>query len=351
MNPRGLTFIPIALLSLVLLSSCGKSQGSDRPSEGAAIRVETYTVESVAEPQRLELAGEVVARARVELSSKVAGRVSDIPVTEGSRVKKGELVLRIDAPELVFAVTQAEAAEKAAQLNLETATRQGDRFRRLAEGEVVTQRDLELALVAEAAAQARYEEARAGAEMHRRNLSYADLRAPREGRVVKRLVREGDLAVPGKPLLVLEDDQAPEVRVTVPAQAGWPVDAGAPAEIDFESGSMDPLPAVVNRLTPTADNHTRELYLRADGLSAPGGTFVKAVLLGDPVETIRVPGEALVRRGALTGVYVVQDGRAVLRWLRLTSDGAVAAGLTPGEVVILAPPASLENGSLVEVAS
>lgn len=351
MIPRGLIWIPIALLSLFPLSSCSNSQGSDREVEGAAVRVETITIEPVVEPQRLEMAGEVVARNRVELSSKVAGRVADIPVTEGSRVSRGALVLRLDAPELTFALTRAEAAEKSAELNLETATRQGERFRRLAAGEVVTQRDLELALVAEAAARAQYEEARAAVEMHRRNLAYAELRAPREGRVVKRLVREGDLAVPGRPLMVLEDDQTPEVRVTIPAQLGWPIGVGSPAVINFESAGMEPLPAVVDRVTPTADNHTRELYLRAEGLSVPGGTFVKAVLLGDALETIRVPENALVRRGALTGVYVVQEGRAVLRWLRLTSDKTVAAGLSPGEVVVLAPPVSLRNGSLVEVAS
>lgn len=351
MNPRGMIWIPFAFLSLLLFTSCGQSQGSDREIEGAAVAVETFTVQPVVEPQRLEMAGEVVSRNRVEVSSKVSGRVAGIPVTEGTRVKRGELVLRLDAPELVFALAQAEAAEKAARLHQETASRQAERFRRLAAGEVVTPRDLEMALVAEAAAEAEYEQARAASEMHRRNLSYAELRAPREGRVVKRLVREGDLAVPGKPLLVLEDDLDPEVRVTLPAGLGWPIGPGSPAEIVFQSKGMEPLPAVVDRMTPTADNHTRELYLRAEGLSAPGGTFVQAVFLGEPRESIRVPEEALVERGALTGVYVVQEGRAVLRWLRLTSDGTVAAGLAPGEVVILAPPASLGNGTLVEVAS
>ena len=64
---------------------------------------------------------------------------------------------------------------------------------------------------------------------------------------------------------------------------------------------------------------------------------------------LRVPADALVHRGSLTGVYVAADGRAALRWLRLSPDGRVLAGLAGGEQVILSPPAGLEDGDPVEV--
>jgi membrane fusion protein (multidrug efflux system) len=106
----------------------------------------------------------------------------------------------------------------------------------------------------------------------------------------------------------------------------------------------------VDRVSPGADRYTIVAYLRADGLIAPSGTFVRANLFGsEEVGALRVPAEALVRRGPLTGVYVVQDGRAALRWLRLSPDGRVQAGLTENEVVVLEPPVGLEDGDRVEV--
>jgi hypothetical protein len=58
-----------------------------------------------------------------------------------------------------------------------------------------------------------------------------------------------------------------------------------------------------------------------------------------------------VERGSLEGVFTVEDGRASLRWLRLTPDGRVLAGLSPGDSVILNPPADLRNGDAVEAGS
>lgn len=347
---RGLWIILI-LSSPLALAACGNDEGSassrrDRPVHS----VQAMVLEPNTEPARLEVTGEVAARNRVEVASKVAGRIVEIPVTEGTPVEAGDLLVRLDAPELVSALAQARAGEEAARLEYETAQRQAERYRRLAEGEVVTSRDLELALVAESGARASYERARASREMNERNLTYAQLRAPHKGVVVRRLARAGDLATPGRALLVIEDTERREVRVTLPAGLAWPVSAGDRAEISLVTRD-ETLRAMVDRVTPTADRHTIEAFLHAEGLDVPSGTYVKAVLLGEPVTALRVPPEAQLRRGPLTGVFTVQEGRASLRWVRLTTDGRVQAGLSPGDSVVLAPPADLENGDRIEVSS
>lgn len=355
MNLR--TRIPsLPLVSMVALlavgaQSCGRSQGSPVPAERPAILAQVITIQSTVEPDRYEVVGEVVARNRIEVASKIAGRIVALPVTEGSRVKKGDLLARVDAPELVSALAQAEAAENAARLDWETAQRQAERFQRLAKGEVVTQRDLELAVSAEAGAKANYERTKALREMSERNLSYSELRAAGSGVVVQRMVREGDLATPGRTLLVMEETGAPEVRITIPAQNAAHLAPGSRAEVMTDPEDTTVVAAVVDRVTPSAVNHTLEAFLRGDGLPERRGTFVTAVLFGDPVEAIRVPPEALVHRGPLTGVFVVREGHAVLRWLRLGSGGRVEAGLSPGDSVVVAPPATLETGRPIQVQS
>jgi RND family efflux transporter MFP subunit len=354
------TRIPARLLSLLFpmaallaagAQSCGKSQGSSNHDAGPALTAKVVTIQSTMEPDRYEVVGQVVARNRVEVASKIAGHIAALPVTEGSRVKKGDLLARVDAPELLSALAQAQSAEDAARLEWETAQRQAERYRRLAKGEVVTPRDLELAISAEAGANANYERAKALREMSERNLSYSELRAGSPGVVVQRMVREGDLATPGRTLLVMEETGAPEVRITVPAQSGARLAPGSPAEILSDPEGSAAVSAVVDRVTPSAVNHTLEAFLRGDGIPERRGTFVTVALFGDSVKAIRVPPEALVHRGPLSGVFVVRDGRAALRWLRLGSGGRVEAGLSPGDSVVVAPPATLESGRLIQVAS
>jgi len=342
-----LLFIALAMGA----SSCGNSDSAENHEAQLPLAVETYEVHLATEPARMEVAGEARSRNRIEIASKISGRVLELPVTEGSRVRRGDLLVKLDAPELTSALLQARAAEEAAHLQWQTASRQAERYRRLAAGEVVTERDLELALVAEAGAKAGYERARAVTGMSRQNHEYAELRAPRDTRVVSRRIREGDLANPGQPLLVLEDDYRPEIRVTLPAQLEWTITAGDPAEVRIDPSSPLTISAAVDRIAPSADHHTLEVFLSADSLSVPSGTFVRVAFLGGPTEVIRVPEQALVKRGPLTGVYVVHDEVVTLRWLRMTPDGRVAAGLKPGEHVVLDPPSLIEAGQQVEVIS
>jgi len=351
MTIRKLT-LPVLLLVLIApgLSSGGGDSSDSALNDGPAIAVRAITVGATAEPSRLDLSGELVAKNRIQVASKVAGRIVSFPVTEGSRVRRGQLLVQVDSPELASALAQSRAAEQAAQLAMETAVRQAERFRRLAQDEVVTARDLEMVELGEAGARASYESARAMREMSERNLGYAELRASQDGVVVRRLARAGDLATPGRPLLVLENPEDLEVRVTLPASLDFPVDPGARAEVTPASGEGKTFPATVDRVTPGADRHTIEAFLRVSDLDALSGTFVRASLFGpEEISTLRVPAEALIHRGSLTGVFVIQDGHAALRWLRLTSDGRVQAGLIANEQVILDPPADLDDGDPVEV--
>ncbi len=332
------------------LSSCGSDSDNATASDGPAVQVTAMTVEPATEPMRLELSGELDAVNRINVASKIAGRIASFPVTEGTHVRRGDLLVKIDSPELVSALAQSQSAESAAKLAMETATRQADRFRRLAADEVVTPRDLEMMELAEAGAKSDYERARAMREMSERNLGYAEMRAPQDGVVIQRMARAGDLALPGRPILSLENPQDLEIRVTLPATTDFDVAPGMKAEVYTGLEGDTAYPAVVNRVTPGADRHTIVAYLRADGLEAPSGTFVRAFLFGpEASDVLRVPDEALVRRGALTGVYVISDGRATLRWLRFSPDGRVEAGLNAGEQIVLSPPAGLEDGDPVEV--
>ncbi len=331
-------------------TSCGTGESATPEEHKAAVPVRAEAIRPAGERARIDAAGELLARDRVDVATKVAGRILELPVTEGSTVRRGDVLARLDSPELVSALAQSKAAEEAARLNAEISERQAARFRRLAASQVVTAHDLEMMEVAAAGARAAHEQAKAMAAMSRQNLDYAVLRAPRDGVVLRRFARSGDLALPGQPVISMEDPGDLEVRITLPAETGWTVMPGDSASVSAALAGNGSCPAVVDRVSPGADRHTIEAFLRADGLSAPSGSFVRATLFGPRTEdALRVPEDALVRRGPLTGVFLVQDGRAALRWIRLAGDGRVVAGLTAGDSVVLSPPADLEDGDAVEV--
>lgn len=350
MTLKTLVLTPLVLAAAVGLSSCGKGDGAPAGEQGPVVPVKITVAEPVNEPARLDLSGELVARNRIEVATKVAGRILEIPVTEGTPVKTGDVLARLDSPELTSALAQSQAAEEAARIHFETSSRQLERMQRLVKGQVVTPRDVEMTEMEAAGAKASYERAKAMTEMSRRNVEYAVLRAPMNGVVVRRTARAGDLAVPGRPVVVLENPSDLEVRITLPAEMEWPLGPGDRAEVRIPLGNGEPRPAVVDRVVPGADGHTVEAFLRVEDVKAPSGSFVRASLFGaDSTGAIRLPDTALIRKGPLTGAFVVRDGRALLRWLRLGPDGRVMAGIDPGDSVVTAPPADLEDGDPVEV--
>jgi multidrug efflux pump subunit AcrA (membrane-fusion protein) len=151
-------------------------------------------------------------------------------------------------------------------------------------------------------------------------------------------------------LLVLEDDSTPEVRATLPSDLDVPLAAGGEARVRFSDGVQ--VDATLDRVEPSADLHTRVVYLSLPETGRPTGTFVQ---VGFPVprgdSAIHVPEGSLIVRGPLRGVFVIEGDRAILRWLRLDENGHVLSGLSEGEAVVLSPSTELKDGSRVEVAS
>jgi RND family efflux transporter MFP subunit len=338
----------LALLSgaAIAVAGCGDETSHAGASDTTAVRVDTRVVTATMEPRRFAVSGVVEARNRVEVATRVSGRIAELPVTEGEPVREGQLLARLDAPELRAAADQARAAVDAARLAFEVASRQAERMERLADRDVVTRRDFELADLGREQARTALAHAETQQRSAESNLAYAILRAPGDGRVVERRARPGDLAVPGRPIVILVDDGEPEIRITVPADGSRRVLPGMAAEI---AGGATALSGSVSRVVPSADNHITAAYVGIPGLDLPPGTYVSVTVFEDrETEVLRVPSEAVVRRGPLTGVFLVRDGRAVLRWLRLGDGEAVLAGLEPGESVVLNPPSGLTDGALVE---
>lgn len=286
-------------------------------------------------------AANLVSERHATLSTRLSAIVRDVPVEEGARVARGQLLVQLGDEDLRAALAAAEGA-------LAAASAHERRLRDLLAQRAATPAELEQAEAQRAQAEAAVAAAKA-------NLSYAALRAPFAGTIQSRKVNTGDLVGPGRPLVELEAG-ALEVQATLSESEAQGLAVGQ--KLAFESGGRRG-EARITALAPGGDPLSHRRFLRARVLSSDpslrSGAFARVALpsaAAAPREAW-VPSSALVERGDLTGVFVVADGRAELRWISLGEPAGdrvpVRAGLKPGEAVVDAPGA-LRDGQPVEVA-
>ncbi len=287
-------------------------------------------------PQRVAagLAAEAVVEAQVQatVAAQVAGRLVEVRVDAGQAVRRGDVLLRIDARE-------AAQATQAAASRLSVARAQYERSRQLREQNFISQAALDRA-------RSEFDSARAEAAQSGVGLGHATVTAPIAGVVARRHAELGEMAAPGRPLLTLYDPAGLRVVAAVPQQRLAAVRAARAAVVEFpELGRRIEVPAFT--VLPGADAATHVSLVRvnlpaADGV-APGMAARVTFVTGDS-ERLVVPASALVRRGELTALYVVDPARAVpvLRQVRLGETYAgelveVLAGLAAGERIALDP--------------
>jgi RND family efflux transporter MFP subunit len=285
-------------------------------------------------------AGTIAAAERATLSTRLSAAVRAVHVEEGAAVARGQLLVSLEDADVRAQLAAAETA-------LAAAAAHERRIAVLAAERAATPSELE-------AARAERARAEAGVAAARANLRYTEIRAPFAGTVQARRVDAGDLVGPGQPLVEMQGGTL-EVQATLSEAEARGLAVGQ--RIAFDAGEVSG-EARITALTPGGDpvSHRRGLraHVVASGAGLRSGSFARVRLpgAGGRTEGAWVPRSALVQRGDLTGVFVVEDGRALLRWLSLGEPVGdvvpVRAGLAPGERVVDAPGA-LRDGDAVEV--
>ncbi len=354
--------IAIAVAALVaggLLASAGAllAQGNDGKPAAAAtaassgpLAAGTVALRDVADVYAADATIEAVRQATV--SAQIAGTITQFYVDAGDRVKRGQLLVRIDTRESDAQVSAGRAGVAQAEAGLSQAQLNYERTQSLIKQGFVSQAALDKADADLKAAQAAVEVARAGSTQAVTARSYAELRAPIDGVVSQRLMELGELATAGKPVLMLHDPAQLRAVGAVP-QFVLPQVAGA------KSAQVE-LPTLGKTLTATRVVVLPAADARAElGADVPAGvvpgTTAKVLLPTGTARKLVMPAAAVLRRGELTAAYVVgADGRPQLRQIRVgervtaldssaESLVEVLAGLIEGERVALDPLAAAGN--------
>jgi membrane fusion protein, multidrug efflux system len=292
--------------------------------------------------------GVVEAVRQTVVSAQVPGAVVALPVKAGERVRAGQVLLRLDSRAAEQQAGAAAAQLRAARAAQEAATKEFERQKLLFQKNYIGQAALERAEAQYKSTQAQSEAQVAAANAARTESGFYVVRAPYDGMVSDVAVVLGDMAMPGRPLLILYDPSALRVTAALPQTA-----APGPASV-LQAELPGTVPARVApvrwQLLPAVDPATHTVQLRLDlppGTAAAPGMFARAWVPGGTGTDRRlsVPLRAVVRRAELTAVYVIgADGRPLLRQVRLgpvSGDQVeVLAGVEAGERVALDPQAA-----------
>jgi RND family efflux transporter MFP subunit len=202
------------------------------------------------------------------------------------------------------------------------------------------------------------EAARAEAQLARRGLTDAVVRAPFDGTVVERAVELGEYLSPGSPLLTLADTSLLKARVLLDPREALDVKVGARATVVAYARPDEEFGGVVVRVGEVIDPRTRRLPVEIElddhgDRLRPGLVARFSVQTGEPREVIQVPLDGVFERFGSQQVYVVEDGLAKRRPIVLgavrAGNAEVAEGIEPGEVVISKGVTRVVDGSEVQI--
>ena len=376
----------VALISVALLAAYGiwgqmkQSQAARETLEQAATEVPTVRtslVETVTEPRRLDLPGTASPFDSATIYARATGYIAKRNVDIGSRVKKGDVLVIIAAPDLDQQLAQARAQVSQLQASIEQAHANAElakvtnfRTSKLVERGWNTQQQGDVTRLTQNAQEAALNVAQENLKVQKAVVarlveltSFERVMAPFDGVITARNIDVGDLVTAdnaaGTPMFAMDNTDVLRIQVFVPQDAVFALKDGYEAEITLPELPGRVFKGKIARNASSLQPGTRTLLTEVD-VPDPDGELHAGIYCRvhfdvprlEPV--IIVPSQAVIfnKNGLSAAVY--DNGTAQLRRLNLLrDDGAqveVRAGLNPGERIILNPPVNIRNGMRVQAA-
>jgi RND family efflux transporter MFP subunit len=344
---------------LAALAATGGCGGKGKEAAAPAARppvagVSTELATSGSRDAFVELIGTVRAKNSATVAPQAMGRILSMPVTEGMRVAAGAVIAVIDDGALRAqraaaegAVSEAKAAkaevERAigqAQAGRDLAERTFSRYAKLHEERVITPqefdeiatrrtlaiREQERVVEKRAQVEAKILQAQEQLRAIDAQLAWSRVTAPFSGVVVEKKADAGGMAVPGMPLVVLEDTRAFRIEAAVPeSQLAW-VRVGTKVDVTLDAYPGKAIPATVSEIVPSVDPGSRTFTVKAS-LSATDlrtGMFGRVRLPAGRTTAVTLPQSAVVSRGGFEAVFVVSKDNVAR--LAVVRTGAVSGG-------------------------
>jgi membrane fusion protein, multidrug efflux system len=375
---RALTFAAV-----LMLAGCGTKESVRVEQKGPAtlVAVSTTVAARSTIPLNYDATGTVRARVSATVSAKLMGYAKEVRAAIGDHVDEGQTLVVLDSRDQEAAIRQAEAAREevrsatpeaesaivAAKVQVELAQVTFGRMQDLLNKRSVTQQEFDDVSARLKAAQAALDMARARRAQLDAKLVQADqavrtagiqqayttVTAPFSGVILMKSIEPGTLVVPGATLFSMERDGSFRFEADVEESRLRSVRVGQELAVTIDDRHVQ---GRVSEIVPVVDATSRTGIVKIDlpnMQSLRSGLFGRASFGGGEREALLIPKSAVVERGQLQSVFVIENRIARVR---LVTTGATASdrievlsGLSDGETVVSPIPAGLQDGGLVEV--
>jgi RND family efflux transporter MFP subunit len=372
-----LLLVTPALLVLAVLYGLRARQALSAPLVETTTAAVSRDVAPSAGTPILTASGYVVARRKAVVSAKIQGRLSELRVEEGSVVREGEVLARLESVDYAAAVDRSRAAVQRAEAELAEAERQLRLNDRLAQEKIVAADQRDAAASRVRLAEAAVAQAKADVSFVEAQMANTVIRAPFAGVVVKKMAEVGESVAPIPPgvnlstssgaIVALADLATLEVEADVAESNVAKVGSGQPAEVTVEAIPDRRYKAVLRQVIPTADRTKATVMVKVTILDKDKDlkpemsakvTFLEpekkdAEPEAEPGPVVLVPREAVATRGGQAVVFLIREGKAVEKAVVLGTERRgqviVKDGLAGGETLVLSPAEAVQNGVAVKV--
>jgi RND family efflux transporter MFP subunit len=333
-----LLFTSVVFFVALVLSSC-ESNAPVRASAPETVVTEVNTAKAFESPDFLEVTGTVRAIQTAQVGAQSAGSLVSVNVREGDRVRRGQVLAIVDPAQERSSAAQADAAATgarnevaAAEADLQLAQATFHRYEKLFSERSVTAQELDEVQAQLAAAQARRESAQASerraqavVQQATTSLERTTIRAPFDGIITARLADTGTVVALGTPIFKVDEAGPMRLEVTLDETAIGLMHRARPVPVTVGDGEQRS--GRVDEIVPAADSASRTFLCKIALPRDPNlhsGMFGRALIARGRTRRIAIPASALVHRGQLAGIYVL-DSDSVAQ-LRFITTGRISEG-------------------------
>ncbi len=360
-SARAAVILAAVAIAAPALVSAGCQPGSANGAQASAAAT-TDPVAITASPVRvspvpvtLTLTGTLRAERQARLAAGAPGRVVKVNVDRGSVVKQGDVLAELDTSAAALSAAEAQKAAQNAKVQRESALRECDRAKVLFESGAISKSELEMRKSQCDSAELGVDAAGLRVAMGAQALRDAVVRAPFAGTIDDKSIDVGEYLMPGSPVATLVSVDRLRLDVLVPeAQLGR---VSTDTSMTFRVAAFPgrDFTAKVKTIGTTVREGTRDVVVEAEidntDRALKPGMFASVDIVTAETPAPVVPKTAIVKRGEASHLFVVVDGRAHERVVKLGpamgADVAVLRGVAEGDRVVAPAPDKLLNGAPV----
>ncbi|MET3121543.1 membrane fusion protein (multidrug efflux system) [Oxalobacteraceae bacterium GrIS 2.11] len=356
----------IAFALSVSLSACNnaasKADKNATATETLQIAPEDLTkLHSNAFASGPSITGAIQPEKKADLRAEISSVVLQVLKENGEKVKKGDLLVRLDDTSIRDSLNSALESERAASQALDQAQRQYERLKTLRSSGMASAQGVEDAEVKRNTNQSDLSAAKTRTVQARQQLQRTEIRAPFDGIISERKVSNGDTAQIGKELVKVIDPSSMRFEGQVSADSVGQIKVGQTVNFRINGYPGQSFNGTVKRINPEANAITRQVEVLvsfADNkLPLVSGLYAEGQIESGSIAALMVPDLAVVRNGDKTSVWRVKDNAVHKVEIALGArdqrrgDFVVTGGLAEGDLILRSPSTTLKDGQKVDLSN